>query len=423
MLKKILNCFIYAVSVVLVLTSCGGKGGDNPPPDPCAGKTIVVQATATPTSNPTSANGAIIVSATGSTGFTYSINTTFQSGTSFTNLAAGSYTVTAKDADGCVGRTTVVVNATACPTVLVTATVTPASNATATNGSIVATAAGSTGFTYSRDNFATSQATGTFSNLAAGTYSIAAKDANGCIGTASFTVSIAACPTITITSTNVQPTGPTATNGSISIAAAGGVTAYTFSRDNGATFQASNQFTNLGPASYTVIAKDANGCQGSLVVNLTANCATLTVSSTVVNADKCNNNDGSIAVNVTNPGTYTYSRDGVTFQASNIFMNLAQNPYSLTVKDASGCTTPVSATVGQKPAGPTFTAVKSLLAANCAGCHSWATVDCDIVGRKNVINNRAVNGTPSPMPQSGLLPAAERQKITNWINAGGRHSD
>jgi hypothetical protein len=34
-----------------------------------------------------------------------------------------------------------------------------------------------------------------------------------------------------------------------------------------------------------------------------------------------------------------------------------------------------------------------------------------------------VDGNPSPMPTGGLLPANERQKITDWINAGGRITD
>jgi hypothetical protein len=51
------------------------------------------------------------------------------------------------------------------------------------------------------------------------------------------------------------------------------------------------------------------------------------------------------------------------------------------------------------------------------------TIDCNIVINKDRINARAVNGTGGPMPPSGLLPASERQKITNWINAGGRFTD
>jgi hypothetical protein len=50
-------------------------------------------------------------------------------------------------------------------------------------------------------------------------------------------------------------------------------------------------------------------------------------------------------------------------------------------------------------------------------------VDCNIVNFKDRILARAVNANPSPMPPTGLLPPSERQKITDWINAGGRYVD
>ena len=80
-------------------------------------------------------------------------------------------------------------------------------------------------------------------------------------------------------------------------------------------------------------------------------------------------------------------------------------------------------------AGPLFTAVKTLMAANCQSCHNntianggmnW-TVDCNIVINKTRIKARAVDeGT---MPPTGPLAQAEKDKITAWINAGGKFTD
>lgn len=97
--------FIIVVSIV----SCS-KEGPAPVNDPCAGKTIVVQATATG-ATACASGGTIAVTATGSSGFTYKLNTsgTYQAAAAFSNLAAGNYTVFAKDADGCEKSTTVVV--------------------------------------------------------------------------------------------------------------------------------------------------------------------------------------------------------------------------------------------------------------------------------------------------------------------------
>jgi hypothetical protein len=71
-----------------------------------------------------------------------------------------------------------------CETVDITATVV---SSDAANGSITATATGGSGFTYSIDgtNFA---ATGSFTALAPGAYTITAKNSNGCTGSKSFTV-------------------------------------------------------------------------------------------------------------------------------------------------------------------------------------------------------------------------------------------
>lgn len=66
-------------------------------------------------------------------------------------------------------------------------TITVAGNATGTdagasNGSITATATGSSGISFSLNNGA-GQTSGTFKNLAAGKYTITAKNSNGCSGT------------------------------------------------------------------------------------------------------------------------------------------------------------------------------------------------------------------------------------------------
>jgi hypothetical protein len=81
-------------------------------PDACLGKTIVVTATAT-NAVPCGAGGSVSVAATGSTGFTYKLTSTgtYQAGGTFANVAAGSYTVFAKDADGCEKTAAVAVGA------------------------------------------------------------------------------------------------------------------------------------------------------------------------------------------------------------------------------------------------------------------------------------------------------------------------
>ena len=83
-----------------------------PPTDLCAGKTIDITATPKAT-EPCSADGTIDVSATGSTGFLYKLNSAgiYQASGKFTNVAAGTYTVFAKDGGGCEKSVSVTITA------------------------------------------------------------------------------------------------------------------------------------------------------------------------------------------------------------------------------------------------------------------------------------------------------------------------
>ncbi len=92
-----------------------------PPTDICAGKTIDITAIPKAT-EPCSADGAIDVSATGSTGFLYKLNSggVYQASGKFTNVAAGNYTVFAKDGGGCEKSVAVTVAASGTPGALFT---------------------------------------------------------------------------------------------------------------------------------------------------------------------------------------------------------------------------------------------------------------------------------------------------------------
>jgi hypothetical protein len=425
-------CSIFLLATIFVV-SCGKESGTmTPPPNPCANKTIVVTGTTTATSTATTSNGTIVASASGSTGFTYSLNGgAAQASGTFSGLAVGNYTITAKDADGCTGSQTFSIVSTPCPSITVTATVTQATGTTSSNGSIVATASGSTGFTYSI-NAGAFQASGTFNNLAVGSYTIVARDANGCTGTNSFSVTSASCPTITLSTTVTNTSGPSATNGSIIVTVSGGVAPHTFSRDGGATFQSSNTFNNLAAATYTVVAKDANGCLSTSVsTTVGATCPTITANASTTSTVKCESNAGTITIAASGSSGLTYNLNGGSFQTSNTFSALGSGVFSFTVRDANGCSTSGSVTVSQAAAGTRFLAVKSVMANSCISCHGGSSPesglnfadDCTIVNQASRIKARAVDANPSVMPPGGSISAADKQKIVDWINAGGRYNN
>lgn len=412
--------------------------------DPCTGVTVSVTTTKIDAS-PNQNNGTITVTATGGTGFTYNINGgTFQSSNQFTGLAAGSYTVTAKTSNGCIGTAQVTI-ATIDPcagiTVVVTATkVDP--TAGQSNGSITATATGGTGFTYSLNGGAF-QTSGTFTGLAAGNYTVTAKNSNGCLG--STTISLGSTNpcngvTITVTLTKVDPTTGQS-NGSIT-ATATGATGCTYCL-NGGAYQASGTFSGLAAGNYTVTAKSSAGCLGTASITLVAvsPCANINIviTTAIINNTPCvTPSTGQITVTATGSSGFTYNLNGGAYQASNVFSALAAGTYTVGVKDANGCTKTATATVGTATSGPLFAQMRNLISTRCngSGCHIGAgqnaagynfDSDCNIVSKWSQINNTTVLYTSGwvKMPKSPqpFFTVAEKQIVTNWINAGHRYTD
>jgi len=332
--------------------------------DPCAGVTIVVSTTQV---NPTSgqSNGSITATASGGTGFTYSLNGgAYQLSGTFTGLAAGNYTVTAKSSAGCLGSATVALGSTnPCGAVNIIVTLTKIDPTTGqSNGSITATASGGTGFTYSL-NGGPYQASGTFNNLSAGTYTVTAKSSLGCLGSAQITlVAVSPCTTINIVITtvivNYTPCTTPAT-GRITVTASGS-TGFTYNL-NGGAYQVSNVFSNLVAGTYTVGVKDVNGC-------------TKTATAVVATA-----------------------ASGPLFAQMRSLISTRCN--------GSGC----HIGAGNNAAGYNF------------------DNDCNIVTKWAEINHTSVLYTQGwvRMPKSPqpFLTVAEKQKITDWITAGHRYTD
>lgn len=93
------------------IISCS-KSDDDGPSDPCDGVNIAVS-TSTTESDKCGATGTITVTATGSTSFTYKLNSsgTYQAANVFNAVEAGTHTVYAKNSNGCESSAQVTVNA------------------------------------------------------------------------------------------------------------------------------------------------------------------------------------------------------------------------------------------------------------------------------------------------------------------------
>jgi hypothetical protein len=105
------NLFLTLLSVCFVLSSCeknddDGSIDDDGPTVDCASKNIVVNTTVK-NANPCQNNGEVLITASGSSGFTFQINGgNFTSNSEVKDLAAGSYSLVVKDTDGCTKNAT-----------------------------------------------------------------------------------------------------------------------------------------------------------------------------------------------------------------------------------------------------------------------------------------------------------------------------
>jgi hypothetical protein len=142
--------------------------------------TLSVSAT-TAASDCFAADGSVVVSASGGIeGYSFSINEeAYQSESSFSNLAAGGYTISVKDGNGCVVTQIVSVD-NAQSTLEVSLTTIENSGCPTSNGVITISAIGGTEPYQYKLNSGAYQASNTFTELAAGDYSVTVTDASNC---------------------------------------------------------------------------------------------------------------------------------------------------------------------------------------------------------------------------------------------------
>ncbi|MCE7956142.1 MAG: hypothetical protein DYH00_10845, partial [Bacteroidetes bacterium CHB6] len=272
-------------------------------------------------------NGAIYISVTGNSPFTYAWSSGAVS-QDLVNVVAGTYTVTVSDNSNC---HTIVSRTITQPTVIA-ATLT-ATNATCgqNNGSITTSVSGGTP-TYSY-LWNTGATIASITNVAAGTYTVTVTDSKLCTKSFSQTISNLSGPVVTVDSVkNVSCFG--GNNGAIYISVTGNNGAVTYQWNTGAV---SKNLLNVVAGSYTVTVTDSSGCVAtkSQVITQPASALSITVSSLPAS---CGSANGSASASVTG-GTPAYTYLWNTGQTTSSITNVAGGSYTVTVTDSKGCTT------------------------------------------------------------------------------------
>jgi gliding motility-associated-like protein len=321
------------------------------------------------------ANGTISVSASGGTpGYTYSIGSgSFGTSSTFSPLPAGSYTIKAKDANGCI-YTTVATITEPSAIVLDSVRVTKPTCYGSTNGSIQLYAHGGvTPYTYATGTGSYSSSS-LLTGMAAGTYLVHIKDANGC--TKDTTINMLQPARVAVTANVVRPICSTVPNGSVTLIASGGTPAYTYAVGTGA-YGGSSIFSPLTAGTYAFHIKDANGCIKDTTITLTDSLHIgITVSAPSI---LCNGGVSTVTVSGTgSPAPYTYAPGSSAYSTTNTFP-MTVGTYVLHVRDANMCQHDTTITITQPTPG-----VVTAIASNVA-CHG---------GASGIITVGASGGTP-----------------------------
>jgi len=224
----------------------------------------------------------------------------------------------------------------------------------------------------------------------------------------------------------VDPTLCNSADGSIAISASGGKEPYTF-KINTEDYQSSNTFQNLGPGTYTLNVKDANGCESSVQQDLSSPATTLTATTTTTTDTECFSDNGSISV-VASEGKppYTYKLDNGPFGDAATFSNLKFGDYTVTVRDAEGCPKLLSVSVPRAPSGLSYANdIVPIISSKCSvtGCHNgdlgesrnWSKY-ANVKNNALTIKTRTANRS---MPAGGLTLTQEQiDKIGCWVDDG-----
>ncbi len=310
-------------------------------------------------------NGQIQVTVTGGTpGYTYNWSNNLPAANLVNNLAAGTYTLTVTDANGCQATGSYQITEPT-PLVLSGSSTPPACGAT--NGTATVSAVGgSPNYTYLWGD-AAMQTTATATNLAAGNYGVTVTDNNGCQNSMFITVDAGTASNIVVTPV-VTNAGCGENNGAISLSITGGITPYAIQWNNGVVDNPN--LADLAAGNYNVTVSDVNGCSTTLNITVDeVDGISLMVISTPMSCIFANDATATAMVaGATGAVSYAWSSN---LGNSAMVTRLPAGTYRVTATDEAGCSASESITI----ASPTvLTALTTSTSSGCGSTVGSATV-------------------------------------------------
>lgn len=285
-------------------------------------------------------NGSASFTASGGTApYTYNWSDS-QTGANAIGLTAGGYSLTVTDANGCATSASVILSQPMA--LLLSDTILTNEFCFGGTAGIVSaiSSGGVTPYTYSWSNGNTTTLAG---GLTAGNYSTTVTDINGCIATASATLTQAPVLEIlhVMVVSNVSCYG--SSNGNVSVSVSGGTFPYNYSWTNGNTESNITAFTAGG---YTVTVTDVNHCEATASVTITQPVQFLVFCSQLSGIN-CNGNSTGSAGASASGGIMPYSYSWSNGQTGTEAIGLSAGIYIVNVSDANGCAASTSISISQ----------------------------------------------------------------------------
>ncbi|MBK7039448.1 MAG: hypothetical protein IPH46_02930 [Bacteroidetes bacterium] len=267
------------------------------------------------------------------------------------NLCAGvNYTITATDANGCTGTTSVQLTTPNAPSLTLT-NQTNISCFGVCNGSFsVIGVGGLAPYVYSIIPAALQAPSGYFSSLCANLFQVTVTDANGCTGTTN--VTITQPPVLNLNISNITNVSCNALcNGTAQATAVGGTPGYIYSITAPGVINGTGAISGLCAGNYTVTVTDSHLCTATTSFTVTQP-PVLNLNIVNVSTLLCNGNCNGTAQAIGSGGTpfYVYSITAPgSINGTGSISGLCAGTYTVTVTDSHLCTATTSFTVNQPP--------------------------------------------------------------------------
>ncbi|WP_324028005.1 T9SS type B sorting domain-containing protein [Maribacter sp. BPC-D8] len=284
-----------------------------------------------------------------------------KSGSTFSNLsAAGTYTLTVEDAEGCTDTFSFDLNPIDAPSIALDGPSSDFCFVAGIGATVAVTSTAGTaliGTHQYRINGGTLQPTATFAGLSPGNYTIEVVDGNDCSDSLPITIA----PQLRVNTSIVAEIPCGGANGTIRVSVNGGYTSgagakqYEVSFDGGATFGAAVPLTTntfdydtATPGDYVFRITDNNttssGCVAqsvSITLNPPQNIAAAAAVPRAVSCSSTNNGSVTITPDATSGvPPYEVNFNGMGWASETVYSNLTVGTYSYLVRDARGCETP-----------------------------------------------------------------------------------